>query len=122
MRVAGYIREGTQSVSWKTGGITPLPTMLLRVCLICSQYSMDTFCQVCWTGVMVRSVLIKYVPDMLPIVSKESGKACFKVMMSLTISVEVGIVTSADLDLRDQNYVTKPTIKPNFSIFFLKFN
>ena len=36
---------------------------------------------------------------MLPIVSKEFGKACFKAMMSWTIAVEGGEVTSADFTL-----------------------
>ena len=37
---------------------------------------------------------------MLPIVLKESGKACFKAMMPWTMAMEVGVVTSADFALK----------------------
>ena len=49
---------------------------------------------------MAWLVLMAKVLDMLPIVSKESGMAHFKAMMSWTIAVEGGVVTTADLDLR----------------------
>ena len=45
----GYVREDTYSVSKETGATTPLSTMSLRMCLICSWYSVGTFLQACWT-------------------------------------------------------------------------
>ena len=40
---------------------------------------------------MEGSVLMVYFPDMLPMVSKEPGKACFKVTMSWATVVEGGV-------------------------------
>ena len=67
---------------------------------MCSQYSMGTLLKACWMGRMLRSVLIVFIQDMLPMVSKGLGKACFNAIMSQTWAVEQGEVTctlSADL-------------------------
>ena len=47
---------------------------------------------------MERSVLMVYVPDMLPIVSNELGKAHFKMTMSWDAAVDGSV--SVDLGLR----------------------
>ena len=52
------VKEDTHSVGWETGTITPFLTILLRVHSICSLYSMGTFLQACWTGVMLGSILM----------------------------------------------------------------
>ena len=46
------------------------------------------------------SVLMVYIPDMLPMVSNELGKACFKAIMSQTWAVEQGEVTLGNCTLR----------------------
>ena len=70
--------------------MTPFVTMSLSVHSICSQYSMGTFCQACCPGGMKGSVLMVYVLRMLPMVSKELGKACFNTIMSWTSAVVQG--------------------------------
>ena len=82
IRFMGYVRDDTNLVVWETGAMTPLSTMSLRACSICSQYSMGTFHWACWTGAMEGSLLMVYIQDILSMVSKEPGQACFKVMMS----------------------------------------
>ena len=80
--------EDTHSVGQETSMMTPLVTMSSSVFLICSQYSLGTLHQACYTGRMLGSVLMVYVPDMLPMVCKELGKACFNAIMSKTWAVE----------------------------------
>ena len=75
----------------------PLSTMSLRVHSICSWYSMGTFLWACWTGRMEGSILMVYVPDMLPIVLNELGKAHFKVMMSWATGVTGGVSVNLGL-------------------------
>ena len=83
----GYVRDDTHSVDWETEAITPCSTMSSKVHLICSWYSVGTFCLACWTGRKEGSVLMVYVPDMLYMVSKEPGKANFKVTISWATAV-----------------------------------
>ena len=83
-----------------TVAITPLLTTSSRVHSICSQYSVGTFCQACWTGVTEGLVLMVWVSEVLPMVLKEFGKAHFKATMSQTMAVEVGEVTFDNFALR----------------------
>ena len=87
----GYVRDDTHSIGWETGATAPLLTISLRVCSVCSWYSMDTFHCECWTGRMEGSVLMVCILDMLPVVSKEPGNAHFKVTMSWATAVEEGV-------------------------------
>ena len=80
--------------------MTPFLTISLRLHSICSQYSMGTFLWAHWTGVMLQLVLMVQVPDIFPIVLKESRKACFREIMSWTTAVVQGEVTSWDFTLR----------------------
>ena len=48
---------------------------------------------------MLGSILMVLVPDILPMVSKELGKALFNAIMSQTWAVEQGEVTSGDCTL-----------------------
>ena len=80
--------KDTHPVGWETGAMTPLVTMSLSVFLICSQYSMGTLHWACCVGRMLGSVLMVYVQAMLPMVSKELGKAHFNAIMSQTWAVE----------------------------------
>ena len=49
---------------------------------------------------MLRLVLLVYVPDIFPIVSKEAGKATFRAIMSWNVVVVQGEVTLVDCALR----------------------
>ena len=53
----GYVSEDTHSVGWETGALTPFSTMSSKVHSICSLCLMGTFCQACWMGRMLGSVL-----------------------------------------------------------------
>ena len=63
-----------------------------------------TLCQACWMGRTVQWILMVKAPQMLPMVSKESRKACFNDIMSWTMDVEQGAVTLVNcalwIDLR----------------------
>ena len=84
----------------ETGVMIPLLTMSLRVCSICSWYSMGTLHWACCTGGMEGLLLMVYVPGMLPMVSKELGNACFNVIMSRTWAVVQGEAALGDCALR----------------------
>ena len=83
----GYVRDNTHLVGQETGAITPLVTMSLRVHSIYSQYSMGIFLLAFWTRGTEGSVLMLYVPGMLPTVSNEPRKAHFRAMMSWATTV-----------------------------------
>ena len=92
-----YVSKDTQSIGQETGAMTPLVTMSSSVFSICSQYSMGTLQWVCCMGRPLGSVLMVYIPDMLPVVSKELGNACFNAFMSETWAVKQGEVSRGNL-------------------------
>ena len=51
-------------------------------------------------GEKLGSVLMVYIPDMLPMVLKELGKACFSAIVFWTWAVEEGEVTLGNCTLR----------------------
>ena len=81
-------------VGQEAGAITPFPTIPLRACSICSQYSVGTFHLAPWMGRTEGLVLMVYIPDMLPMVSKELGKAHFKETMYWATAVEGGVIVT----------------------------
>ena len=90
----GYVRDGTHLVGWDTGALTPLLTMSLRVHLICSWHSVDTFHWACWMGRKEGSVLMVCIPYMFPMVLKEPENAHFKAVMSWATVVEGGVTVA----------------------------
>ena len=92
----GVHQDETHLVGLETEAIAPLLTISSRVHSLCSQYCMGTFYQVCWTGRMEGSVLMVYILNMLPMVSKELGKAHSKMMPWATM-VEGGVVVTLGL-------------------------
>ena len=76
--------------------MTPLLTMSLRVCSICSQNAMGTFCWACCPGGMEGSVLNGIGPGMLPMVSKELG-----MLASMPICVQTWVVVHWKITLGD---------------------